>query len=88
MLFQKGWLQGVVEDDQLLLLSGVLTAFEEFARQLMVMFVSYMEFGTISAALVRDPATELICVTFYDVEDGVRFGRVLASHILTSFIHE
>ena len=88
VLFQKGWSQGVVEEDHLLLLSGVLTAFEEFARQLMHMFVSYMEFGSIAVSLVRDPATELICAAFYEVAAGVRFGRLIASHLLTAFIHE
>jgi hypothetical protein len=87
-LFQKAWLESVVEEEKARMLSGVLAAFEEFSKQLAGAFVCHMEFGRVAASLVQDEDTALLCVLFYDANDGVRFGRLLASRILKTFLEE
>ena len=52
------------------------------------MGVCFIELSNVSIAIVTDDVAKIFCALFYDREDGVIFGRLICSEILSAFTQE
>mmetsp|Transcript_27130 Transcript_27130/g.68146 ORF Transcript_27130/g.68146 Transcript_27130/m.68146 type:complete len:260 (-) Transcript_27130:70-849(-) len=89
VLFEKAWVDSVVDSEKTRLLGGVITSFEEFAKQVVNMRVTYLEFGKFALSIVQDEhETDIVCALFHDVTDGEALGRLIATQLLAHFLDE
>jgi len=86
LLFEKVWVRSTHTDNKIHLFASLLTTMQEFSKQTTGLLVTYMEFGTVSISMVSDDKTNLRCIVYHDKDEGLDFGRLIASQILRGFI--
>eukprot|EP01083_Nonionella_stella_P052826 140004_1 len=83
LLFEKEFISGL---SQTRLVANLLTALLEHCRAKIGMPATYMEFSTVSVAIMTESEYDVSCMLLYDREDGDVFGRLLANQLLTVFV--
>ena len=69
------------------MVGSLLTVMLEFAHSKLHSRVAFLEYKNVAISIVMDERAKLNCLLFHDVEDGRDFGKLLASRILSSFVH-
>lgn len=85
VLFSKVFAHGI---SQPRLVGSLITAIIEFGQQTTGMGVCYIELTNVSITMVANDDAKVVCALFYDRDDGVLFGRLICSEILTAFTQE
>ena len=85
VLFSKVFAGGI---SQPRLVGSLITAIIEFGQQTTGMGVCYIELTNVSITMVANEDAKVVCALFYDRDDGVLFGRLICSEILTAFTQE
>jgi len=84
LLFSKEFVNAAAQPR---MLGSVLVAMLEKAKQTTGLQLTYMEFATTGVTIVGNETRTLFCVLFHDKADGEVFGKLLATEILSAFLH-
>ena len=85
VLFSKVFSHGIAQPR---LVGSLITAIIEFGQQTTGMGVCYIELTNVSITMIANEDAKVVCALFYDREDGVQFGRLICSEIVTAFTQD
>jgi hypothetical protein len=85
VLFSKAFAHGIAQPR---LIGSLLTAIMEFGQQTTGMGVCHIELTNVSVSVMANDDVKVVCVLFYDRDDGVHFGRLICSELLNAFTQE